>query len=92
MISKYSNFLIDKLLESVMVSSADFLSILDGMTNTAIGNKLYGVIVGKHDVKTNYNLIGLSDKNDEISFLPDSQYQRFKEKGENPWTKTKSKS
>lgn len=92
MISKYSNFLIDKLLESVMVSSADFLSILNGMTNTAIGNKLYGVIVGEHDVKTNYNLIGLSDKNDEISFLPDSQYQRFKEKGENPWTKTKSKS
>jgi len=92
MISKYSNFLIDKLLESVMVSSADFLSILGGMTNTAIGNKLYGVIVGKYDVKTNYNLIGLSDKNDEISFLPDSQYQRFKEKGENPWTKTKSKS
>lgn len=92
MISKYKNFLIDKLLESVMVTSADFISIIGSMPGTIIGNRLYGMISNKLDVKTNYNLIGLSDKNDEISFLPDSQYQRFKEKGEDPWTKTKSKS
>lgn len=92
MINRYKNFLIDKLLESVMVSTSDFLSILDDMPRNSICDKLYDIIYDKKDIKTNYNLIGISDKNDEISFIPDSQFQRFKEKGENPWTKTKSKS
>ena len=39
------------------------------------------------DIKTNYNAIGLSDKNDEVSCIPDSQCQRYLVKGEDPWTK-----
>lgn len=91
MISNYKKFLIDKLLESVMIGNADFMSILGSIDNS-ISNELYHIIRREVDIKTNYNLVGVSDKNDEITFIPDSQYQRFKEKGENPWTKTKSKS
>ena len=91
-LSKYNNYLIERLLESILVTSSEFRSIIQGMPeNDKIADILYTIIDDKQDVKTNYNLIDTTnDKNDEITFLPDTQYQRFLSKGEDISTKSKS--
>lgn len=91
-LSKYNNYLIERLLESILVTSSEFKKIIHDMPETdKIADILYTIIDDKNDIKTNYNLIDNSkDKNDEISFLPDSQYQRFITKGDDVTTKTKS--
>ena len=89
---KYSDYLVYQLLESVMVTSKEFKSIIHDMpNNNKIADILYAIIDDKMDIKTNFNLIDVSpDQNDEVSFLPDNQYQRFITKGEDVTTKKKS--
>jgi len=89
---KYSDYLVYQLLESVMVTSKEFKSIIHEMPkNNKIADILYAIIDDKMDIKTNFNLIDISpDQNDEVSFLPDNQYQRFIDKGEDLTTKKKS--
>ncbi len=91
---KYSDFLLMRLFESVLVTSREFKQIINDMPNTdKIADILYSIIDERTDIKTNYNLVDIQkDKNDEISFLPDTQYQRFITKGEDVSTKTKSNS
>jgi hypothetical protein len=60
-------------------------------SDNKIADEIYNIIDYKKDIKTKYNYIDQSDKNDEISFIPDNQYLRFIEKGENLESKTKSK-
>lgn len=91
-LNKYNNYLIDRLLESVLVTTKEFRDIINDMpSNNKIADILYNIIRDETDIKTNYNFIDSSaDKNDEITFLPDSQYQRFISKGEDPSSKTKN--
>jgi hypothetical protein len=88
---KYSDYLVYQLLESVMVTSKEFKNIIHDMPNgDKIADILYNIIDDKTDIKTNYNLIDVDkEKNDEVSFLPDNQYQRFLTKGDDVTTKTK---
>lgn len=90
---KYSDYLVYRLLESVMVTSNEFKKIINDMPNTdKIADILYQIIDDKVDIKTNYNLVDVDkEKNDEVSFLPDNQYQRFLTKGDDVTTKTKGK-
>lgn len=93
-LEKYNAYLIEKLLESILVTTKEFKDIIHDMPQgNKIADILYNIIVDKTDIKTNYNLLDSSvDKNDEITFLPDSQYQRFLSKEEDVATKTKSTS
>jgi hypothetical protein len=91
-VKKYNGFLLDSLLESMLISTKDFKNILYDMpSDNKISDVLYAMIDDKQDIKTAYNYINQSDKNDEISFIPDNQYQRFIAKGDDIESKTKSK-
>src|SRR5690606_14791621 len=54
-----------------------------------IGYELYKMI--NQDIKTNYNILSLTDKYDELAFIPNSQFQRYKENNVDISTKHKSK-
>ena len=74
---KYSDFLLYNLMESVMVSTPEMIQLLKSISNNDIALWLMDKIIYSSNVKTGYNYLGLSpDKNDEITFLPDNQYQR----------------
>ncbi len=92
-VKKYSNYLIYQLLESIMITSDEFKSIIKNMpSDNEISDILYTIINSKEDIKTSYNLVDVSpDKNDEVQFLPDNQYQRFITKGDDLSSKSKSK-
>lgn len=91
-IKKYNNYLIQSLLESILVSSGEFKQLLSDIpSDNKIADALYNIIDYKTDIKTTYNYIDQTDKNDEISFIPDNQFQRFKEKGDDITSKTKNK-
>ena len=93
-ISKYIDFKLSNLslFESILISNNDFREIIYSLRDDFIGCKLWDIMDKGKDIKTNYNKIDLSDKNDEISFIPDTQYQNFLKKGEDVSTKTLSKS
>lgn len=78
--------------ESILVSDDQFVRILKKMPANGIRDIILKFITKEEDVKTNYNGIGISDKNDEISFIPDNQFQRLLSNGEDVWAKNKSKS
>ena len=85
-----TKYLVHQLLESVMVTSREFASIIYDMPDK-ISDIIFDIIEDNTDIKTNYNSIDINkEKNDEISFIPDSQYQRFLTKGDDITTKTKS--
>jgi hypothetical protein len=89
---KYSDFLLYNLMESVMVSTPEMIQLLKSISNNDIALWLMDKIIYSSDVKTGYNYLGLSpDKNDEITFLPDNQYQRFLSKGDDISKRTPSK-
>lgn len=92
MIKNYNKFLFKMICESVLLTDNQFISLLKKMQKNIIADALIDFIEKKLDIKTNYNGIGLSDKNDEISFIPDTQFQRFLSSGQDPWTKNKSQS
>jgi hypothetical protein len=94
----YNIFVNQMLLESVLEVDGEFRKLLYSIYNRysdtvegQLAYQLLNLIDYKQDIKTNYNGLGLTDKNSEISFIPDRQFQTAKSKGENPWTKTKSK-
>ena len=91
-VKKYSNYLVYQLMESVMTTSDEFKSIIREMpSNNKIADILYAIIVDKEDIKTSYNSVDVSpDKNDEINFLPDNQYQRSLKNGDDISKKSKS--
>lgn len=93
-IEKYSNFGIGNLiLESILVAEPEFKNVLKNMpADDGIADALWTIISDKVDVKTNYNYIGQGGINDEVSFIPDNQYQRFIDKGEDVGSKSKNKS
>ena len=93
-VRRYSDYLVYQLLESIMVTTKEFKQIIHDMPNNdKISDILFLIIQDGLDIKTNYNLVDIDkDKNDEITFLPDSQYQRFLSKGDDVKTKTKGKS
>lgn len=90
-LKKYNNFL-SNIFESVIVANDDFLSILKSFPEgNKIADAIFSIIDDKKDVKTNYNVVSTSDKNnDEISFMSDAHYQRALLKNEDPWIKTKT--
>jgi hypothetical protein len=94
MINKYKRFVLDKLFESILITSKDFVDIIKSMPpEDKISDILSVIIDDKEDIKTNYNDISdVNDKNDEISFIPDTQYQRFLSQNIDTSTKTKSMS
>lgn len=92
MIKGYKNFLFNMMCESILISDDQFIKILKQMPSNIIKDILLKFITDQEDIKTNYNGIGISDKNDEISFIPDNQFQRAISKGEDVWAKNKSKS
>lgn len=91
-IKKYNNYLVQSLLESILISSREFKQLLhDIPSDNKIADALFSIIDDNVDIKTTYNYIDQTDKNDEISFIPDNQFQRFKEKGDDIASKTKNK-
>lgn len=92
MIVKYRNFLLNMLCESIMISTKDFIDLIVSIRDNKISNDIFDIFAKNKDIKTNYNVIGLSDNNDEVTFIPDSQYQRMLTMGQDPWSKIKSKS
>jgi hypothetical protein len=93
-INKYNTFLLKKIFESVVSSSSEFRDIIKTTSNDdSISEILYHILFNGKDIKTNYNAIDASkDKNDEVTFIPDTQFQRFLANGDDPWKKTKSTS
>ena len=68
-LEKYNGYLIEKLLESILVTTKEFKDIIHDMPQgNKIADILYNIIVHQTDIKTNYNLLDSSvDKNDEIT-------------------------
>lgn len=100
MISNYNSFFYQKIIESIVASTDDFLELIKRVyhrsdDNTAakkIAAILFNYINYDTDIKTNYNALDISYSNDEVGFIPDAQYQRAIAANQDPWTKTKSKS
>lgn len=81
------------ILETILTMSPHFLDILNDIRGSnEIAHGLYRAIYYSNNLTTNYNALGISDTNDEISFIPDSQYKRYIDSNIDPWEKTKSKS
>jgi len=94
----YNIFVNQMILESVLEVDFEFKKLLIEIYNRYYHTRegelityLLNFIENENDIKTNYNGLSLSDKNSEISFIPDRQFQTAKSKGENPWDKTKSR-
>jgi hypothetical protein len=89
---RFSDFLMYQLLESILVTDKEFKDTIEEIdSEDHIADVLFGIIDSNKDIKTNYNYLSLSpDKNDEIRFLPDTQYQRFLKAGDDLESKTKS--
>lgn len=94
-IKGYKDFLNTLIFESIIFATNDFVQFLYELSykNTPIKSKagqLYNKI-NSFDAKTNINYIGLSpNSNNEISFIPDSQFQRYYSDGVNIQNKSKS--
>lgn len=86
---KYLNHYLDYILfESVLLVSDDVSKILSGI-KSKIGLQLWDYISTKSDIKTDYNTLGLSDKNDELFFLADARTQKVIADGDEPFGKNK---
>lgn len=62
----YSDFL----LESILHTSDEFKTVLSSMSDPTAKDLLS--LIDK-DIKTNYNILKTTDKNDTVSFIPDNQ-------------------
>ena len=85
MIYKYDMFLFDKLCESLLLTSSEFSSILTSIDKNKVRDDLSEIIYDKKDIKTNYNAISISNKNDEVTFTQDNKI-----KNDDPWSKPRS--
>ena len=65
-----------RLFESVLLASDDVKEILSGI-KSKVGDQISSYINTEADIKTDYNTLGLSDKNDELFFLSDGKTQKM---------------
>jgi hypothetical protein len=81
--NKYIDFLLARLCESILQVDPEFKIFIENLpSDNKLADDIFEIISKKKDIKTSYNFINLSDKNDEISFIPDTQYQRILKNGE----------
>jgi hypothetical protein len=59
------------LLESILYTSNDFKKILSSIKDDIVASDLLSLI--NKDIKTNYNILKTTDKNDTIGFISDNQ-------------------
>ncbi len=85
-LSQYQFYL---LTESIILASEDVSNILSKCVKTKVGLELWLIVGDKKDVTTDFNTLGLSDKNDELFFLPDAKTQKLLSDGEEPFGKNK---
>ncbi len=78
MIKNYYQFIT----ESILLSSPEFSEMLYYMKDP-VADRLQNLI--KKDIKTNYNLLDVANKKDEVYFINDGQLQRKIKSGENPY-------
>ncbi len=76
------------LIESVIVASEDVSNILSNL-KTKVGVEFWNIINNKQDVTTDFNTLGISDKNDELFFLSDIKTQKIFNDGGDPFGKNK---
>lgn len=88
MIRKYFNFKLFGLLESILVVDDQFRDIIKILSKGGDKVSKSLIMLFDEDIKTNINYIKASDKNDELNFVNDAQVKRFKDAGENPFSKT----
>lgn len=77
-----------RLFESVLLASDDVKEILSGI-KSKVGEQISSYISTEADIKTDYNTLGLSDKNDELFFLSDGKTQKMVVSGDDPFGKNK---
>lgn len=84
-------------MESILYGSYDLNSLLHNIYNrgnsgaSKVSNAIIKIMATQKDIRTNYNGLDLTDdKNDEVSFIPDTQFQRSKQLHEDPWARQKS--
>lgn len=89
MIVNWKNWKGKLTLESILEVDPLFKSIVGQMpASNRVCSGIWSLF-GK-DIKTKSNLIEITDTEDEVSFMPDGQYQRFIMSGVDPKTKSKN--
>jgi hypothetical protein len=85
MIRGYFNFRVFSLLESILKVDPDFLSLIEKISDKGdpVAKFLYSLV--SKDIKTNANYLKLSDKNDDLKFVNDTQVKRFIDAGQDPF-------
>ena len=91
MITKYSQFKFEALLESLILESKlefskAFTNILSSMKGDRIAEELLKLVTNKVDDKFIQNYIDVSDQKDEVSFIPDRKAIEILGKEEIKWT------
>lgn len=87
--SEYNSYFF--ILESILNTTPEFFSIINNIRlsnngNTSIiADKIFKLI--DKDINTNVNYLSVSDKENEVSFIPDSQYNRYNSENINVSTK-----
>lgn len=86
------------LLESIVEADPSFIDIIRSMimdkttdiTIFPLLSFLDEILSNGKDIETKYNYLNISDKNDEISFIPNSQYNKFIENDDDISRKSKN--
>jgi len=91
---KFNEFNLLRLFESLLRVEPQFYDILNTIpSGDTISDVLYDWISNKTDITTKYNMLSVDKKNsDKILFIPDNQYQRAIQQGQDTSNKTKSDS
>ena len=74
---------------SLIVTSDELINVLEKIKANRIADELLSFL-NKEKRETSYNYLNLTDKDDEIGFLPDNQFQRFKATTQDYKSKTRS--
>lgn len=85
MMYKYFDFRYFTLLESILKVDSNFLSLIKLIADKGdpVGSMLNNLI--SKDIKTNVNYLKVSDKNDDMKFVNDTQVKRFIDAGQDPF-------
>lgn len=85
MMRGYFNFRVFSLLESILKVDPDFLSLIERINDKGdpVAKFLYSLV--SKDIKTNANYLKVSDKNDDLKFVNDTQVKRFIDAGQDPF-------
>jgi hypothetical protein len=74
---------------STIITSDELIDVLEKIKANRIADELLNFL-NKEKIETSYNYLHLTDKDDEIGFLPDNQFQRLKMTRQDYKTKIKS--